>query len=176
MGCDEDDEVQTDANACRVYRDDTSCFVRCALDPTDCQRAQGGEDPTNRPSDDPSIVGTGTSAGAIASGSSGVVAALFTLVTAACCVSPVIAPLIVGVLGASGVVWAAGLKPMADGFLRSRSCFIAYGFWSVHRPRTPYSVEDGPTSWQVLPWVAKGSLWLGAVCWAAAVMLRLTLS
>ena len=55
--------------------------------------------------------GKGEVAGAIASASTGVAAAALTVVTAACCVSPVVAPIIVSVLGASGAVWAAGLKP-----------------------------------------------------------------
>jgi hypothetical protein len=96
-------------------------------------------------------------------------------VTAACCVSPVIAPLIVGVLGASGAVWAASLKPYSGWILGISFLFLAYGFWSVYRLRAACSIADAPAQGQVLPRIAKGSLWVGAVCWAAAVMLRLTL-
>jgi hypothetical protein len=115
------------------------------------------------------------SAGAIASGSTGVAAALVTLVTAACCVSPVIAPLIVGVLGASGAVWAANLKPYSEWILGISFLFLAYGFWSVYRPRAACSIADVPPQGRVLPRIAEGSLWIGAVCWTAAMMLRLTL-
>jgi hypothetical protein len=129
----------------------------------------------NSTSDSRGSAGTGTSAGAIASGSTGVAAALLTLVTAACCVSPVVAPLIVGVLGASGAVWAAGLKPYGGWILGTSFLFLAYGFWSVYRPRAARSIADAPLPGRVLPRIAKGSLWVGAACWVAAVMLRLAL-
>ncbi|MGH7583221.1 MAG: hypothetical protein ACREL5_08365, partial [Gemmatimonadales bacterium] len=49
-------------------------------------------------------------AGAAAAGTSAAVGAAS---AAACCATPVLSPLIVGVLGASGAVALAGLKPYA---------------------------------------------------------------
>ena len=114
-------------------------------------------------------------AGAIASASTGVAAAALTVVTAACCVSPVIAPIIVGVLGASGAVWAAGLKPYGWWILSAAFVCLAYGFWIVYRPRRDCDVTTAPPRHRLLPAVAKVSLWFGAACWMAGVLLRLLL-
>ena len=119
--------------------------------------------------------GRGETAGAIASASTGVAAAALTVVTAACCVSPVIAPIIVGVLGASGAVWAAGLKPYSWWILGAAFLCLAYGFWTVYRPRSHCAVGDEPASRSVWPKIAKGSLWFGAACWMTGVMLRILL-
>jgi hypothetical protein len=117
----------------------------------------------------------GESAGAIASASTGVAAAALTLVTAACCVSPVIAPIIVGVLGASGAVWAAGLKPYSGWILGVSFLSLVFGFWTVYRPRRSCAVGGGTNRGGAMPRVAKGSLWVGAAFWTAALMMRLIL-
>src|SRR5437868_15055802 len=88
--------------------------------------------------------GRGETAGAIASASTGVAASALTVVTAACCVSPVIAPIIVGVLGASGAVWAAGLKPYGWWILGAAAVCLAFGFWTVYRPRANCGVGAVP--------------------------------
>ena len=120
--------------------------------------------------------GRGETAGAIASASTGVAAAALTVVTAACCVSPVIAPIIVGVLGASGAVWAAGLKPYGWWILGAAFLCLAYGFWTVYRPRANCGVGDIPPVRGVWPKIAKISLWFGAACWMTGVMLRILLT
>ena len=114
-------------------------------------------------------------AGAIASASTGVAAAALTVVTAACCVSPVIAPIIVGLLGASGAVWAVGLKPYGWWILGAALVCLAYGFWVVYRPRRDCDVSQMPRQRRVLPTVAKISLWFGAACWMIGVLVRLLL-
>lgn len=114
-------------------------------------------------------------AGAIVSASTGVAAAALTVVTAACCVSPVIAPIIVSVLGASGAVWAAGLKPYGWWILGVTFLCLAYGFWTVYRPRRSCVVESGIKQPRLLPRIAKASLWVGAACWLAGVVLRILL-
>ncbi len=119
--------------------------------------------------------GKGEAAGAIASASTGVAAAALTVVTAACCVSPVIAPLIVGVLGASGAVWAAGLKPYGWWILGAAFVCLVFGFWTVYRPRQGCAVGAEPRQRTALAKVAKASLWFGAACWMTGVFLRLLL-
>jgi hypothetical protein len=119
--------------------------------------------------------GKGEAAGAIASASTGVAAAALTVVTAACCVSPVIAPIIVTVLGASGAVWAAGLKPYGWWILGAAFACLAFGFWTVYRPRRDCAVGTMPRQSGGWPTVAKVSLWFGAACWMAGVLLRLIL-
>jgi len=118
--------------------------------------------------------GAGEAAGALASASTGVAAAVLTVVTAACCVSPVIAPMIVGLLGASGAVWAAGLKPYGWWILGAAFVCLAFGFWTVYRPRVSCDLGPAPRrSW--LTAGARISLWFGAACWIAGVFVRLLL-
>lgn len=114
-------------------------------------------------------------AGALGAATTGVGAAVVTLVAGACCVSPVLAPLIVGVLGASGAVWAASLKPYTRWILGVAGLSLIGGFWTVYRPRPACEIGPGARRSQFLPRVAKVSLWVGAVCWAAALVLRLIL-
>jgi hypothetical protein len=115
------------------------------------------------------------SASAIASGSTGIAAGVLSVVAAGCCASPVLAPLIVGVLGASGAVWAANLKPYTLWILGGAGLGLAYGFWSVYRPREQCEVGDMPRRRSVLPAIARASLWVGAVFWTAALMLQVIL-
>src|SRR5438270_6901948 len=99
--------------------------------------------------------GRAQAVGAIASASTGIAAAALTVVIAACCASPVIAPIIVGVLGASGAVWAAGLKPYGWWILGAAAVCLAFGFWTVYRPRANCAVGDLPRQSGALPKVAK---------------------
>ena len=115
------------------------------------------------------------SAGAIASGSTGIAAGLLSVVAASCCVSPTLAPLIVGIVGASGAVWAASLKPYAFWILGVAGLSLAYGFWSVYRPAARCDVSSQPQRLRVLSLISKGSLWIGAVLWTSALMLQLIL-
>ena len=117
---------------------------------------------------------TARAAGAIASGSAGVTAGALSLVAAGCCVSPVIAPILVSVLGASGVVWAAGLKPYSGWILTGAAACLAYGFWTVYRPQASCAVPATRMQ-RVLPRIAKVTLWVGSVCWTAALLLQLLL-
>jgi hypothetical protein len=125
----------------------------------------------------PSPPATSASAiGALSAGSTGFGAALVTIVAGTCCVSPVLAPLIVGVLGAGGAAWAAGLKPYSSYILAASLLLLAGGFWSVYRPRTRCITGTDvsrPPRW--MSRLSKGVLWTGAVCWVAAVVVRLTL-
>jgi hypothetical protein len=113
--------------------------------------------------------------GTLGAATTGVGAALLTIVAGACCVSPVLAPLIVGVLGASGAVWAASLKPYSLLILAIAGLSLAVGFWSVYRPRPACAIGEVPTRRRLLSGFAKTSLWIGAVCWTAALMLRFLL-
>lgn len=119
--------------------------------------------------------GAARDAGTIGAAATGFGAAAVTVVALSCCVSPVLAPMLVAVLGASGVVWAANLKPYSGLILAAGGVLLASGFWTVYRPRP--TCEAGPSSGRnrVLPFVAKAMLWAAAVTWCAALMLRLIL-
>ncbi len=115
--------------------------------------------------------------GALSAGSTGFGAALVTIVAGTCCVSPVLAPLIVGAIGAGGAAWAAGLKPYSNYILAASLLLLAGGFWSAYRPRTQCVAGTDvsrPPRW--MSRLSRGVLWAGAVCWVGAVVVHLTLS
>jgi hypothetical protein len=110
--------------------------------------------------------------GGIGAASTGIGTALVTIIAGSCCVSPVLAPIIVVLLGASGAVWAAGLKPYRGWMLAGSFACLAVGFWSVYRPRRDCAAGGEPKS-RVLPRVARASLWIGAMCWTASLLITL---
>jgi hypothetical protein len=119
--------------------------------------------------------GTARDAGTIGAAATGFGAAAVTVVALSCCVSPVLAPMLVAVLGASGVVWAANLKPYSGLILAAAGVLLASGFWTVYRPRPTCKAGEGSGRKRVLPLVAKAMLWASAVTWCAALMLHLIL-
>ena len=119
--------------------------------------------------------GAARDAGTIGAAATGFGAAAVTVVALSCCVSPVLAPMLVAVLGAGGVVWAANLKPYSGLILAAAGVLLAGGFWSVYRPRPTCEADSISGRTRVLPFVAKAMLWASAVTWCAALMLRLIL-
>lgn len=93
------------------------------------------------------IAGTGAAVGAAAA--------------AACCVTPVVSTLIVSVLGASGAVALAGLKPYTIYILGASFAALAYGFWSLHRSAARCAVNGHS---------ARPQRWIRFVLWAAAAI------
>jgi hypothetical protein len=92
----------------------------------------------------------------------------------ACCVGPVAAPLIVGLLGASGAAWAAGLKPYSPWLLGGSMVLLALGFRSAYRQ--PAACEVGGARQTAFgARVVRGVLWLAAALWVAAVLINLRL-
>jgi hypothetical protein len=124
----------------------------------------------------PATATTARAAGALGAGSTGLGAAIVTVVAGTCCVSPVLAPLVVGALGAAGAAWAAGLKPYSGYILAGSVLLLAGGFWSVYRHRSACAVGAGVT--RLRRWLsrlAKGVLWVGAASWVGAVIVHLML-
>ena len=114
------------------------------------------------------VRGQVAAAGAAFAGAGG---ALVATAATACCAGPVLAPLIVGILGASGAAWAAGLKPYSIWFLAGAAAMLAFGFWSVYRARATCAVapahrSGGQTFVRLL-------LWISAALWVAAVAINL---
>lgn len=117
---------------------------------------------------------TGRDVRALGAGSTGLGAAIITLIAGTCCVSPVLAPLIVGVLGASGAAWAAGLEPYSVYILAATLLLLAFGFWSVYRTRNDCVVGGSNSATpQWLSRLSKGVLWTGAACWLGAVIVQI---
>ena len=106
------------------------------------------------------------SMGAAATGAGAV---LVTTAASACCV-PVIAPLLVSVLGVSGAIWAAGLKPYSPYLLAASALMLGYGFWTVYRPRPATAGSACPVRRPKLPQLV---LWIAGAMWLAALALNL---
>ena len=96
-------------------------------------------------------------------------AAALATAAGACCV-PVIAPLIVAVLGAGGAAWAAGLKPYSLAILVLAGLFLGYGYWVLYRPRTAAAGEACAVVRPIAPQVV---LWIATAFWILAVLLNL---
>lgn len=109
--------------------------------------------------------------GALGSAGAGVGAATVAAAASACCVGPVAAPLIVGLLGAGGAAWAAGLKPYSPYLLAGSAALLAYAFWGLYGWRDECSVDDAASSdrSRVGHTAARVIAWLAAVLWVGAV-------
>lgn len=108
--------------------------------------------------------GSPAQTGAVVAAGGGVGAAVVAALASACCVGPVVAPLFVSVLGASGAAWAAGLKPYGPYLLLGSLLLLGAGFWGAYRRRV--DCADGacsrsPRSVRVVLWIAS-SLWIVA--------------
>lgn len=117
-------------------------------------------------------------AGALGSAGAGVGAALTATVASACCVGPVAAPLIVGILGAGGAAWAASLKPYSPYLLAFSGALLAYAFWALYRPGASCDTDEpkAPEAGRWTRWTALAVAWSAAALWSGAVVLNLTIS
>ena len=106
---------------------------------------------------------------AVGVAAAGAGAAALATAAGACCV-PVIAPLVVAVLGASGAAWAAGLKPYGLAILGVAGLLLAYGYWVVYRPRSAAAGEACPVRRSLSPRLV---LWIATALWAVAAFLNL---
>ncbi len=110
-----------------------------------------------------------SSKSAMGAAAAGAGAAALATAAGACCL-PVVAPLVVAVLGASGAAWAAGLKPYSLAILGLAGLLVAFGYWIVYRPRPELAGEACPVRRPLSPRVV---LWLATALWAAAAVLNL---
>ena len=92
-------------------------------------------------------------------------------VAAACCVGPSAAPLLLPVLGASGLIAIAALRPYMIWLEVVTALLLAFSFWQVYRRRA-ICVQDGAPSIpatlrvaRIVTWVATG-LWLLSLLYA----------
>jgi hypothetical protein len=126
---------------------------------------------TNQPNETRSggVAGQLAAAGAAISGAGG---ALVATAATACCAGPILAPLVVGVLGASGAAWAAGFKPYSPWLLAGSAVLLAFGFWSASRTR-PSCEASGAGRGRRTRGVMRAVLWLSALLWVAATAVNL---
>jgi hypothetical protein len=110
-----------------------------------------------------------TDRGAVGVAAAGAGAAALATAASACC-APVVAPLVVAVLGAGGAAWAAGLKPYSLAILAAAGLLLAYGFWAVYRPRP---VTVGAACPARRPLIPRLVLWIASALWVVAALLNL---
>jgi len=91
-------------------------------------------------------------------------AAVLATAATACCV-PILAPLLISVLGVTGAVWAAGLKPYGLVILGVAGLLLAYGFWTVYRR----PVAAGEACSMKRPVLVRWVLWFSALLWLLAL-------
>lgn len=106
------------------------------------------------------------SLGVAATGAGGAVLAA---AATACCV-PVLAPLLVSLLGVSGAVWAAGLQPYSPLILAASGLVLGFGFRSLYRKRDTAAGEICATTRPRLPRLV---LWIAATLWFFALALNM---
>src|SRR5262245_56022808 len=98
-------------------------------------------------------------AGAAGAALSGAGAALVATAATACCAGPIVAPLVVAVLGAGGAAWAAGLKPYSPWLLGGSFLLLGYGFFSAYRKVDGCTIP-AEASRRVGPRAVRALLWL----------------
>jgi len=110
--------------------------------------------------------------GTLGAAAAGAGSALAAVLAGSCCI-PILAPLIVAVLGASGAAWAAGLKPYSPYLLAGSLVLLGYGLWTVYRPRPVCPPEGCPTAGAGRG--VKAVLWIAVALWLLSAFLNLFL-
>jgi hypothetical protein len=93
-------------------------------------------------------------------------AALAGTLASVCCVTPFLAPLMVGVLGVSGAVLASSMKPYSPYFFGGSFFLLVYAFWAVYRPVK--NCADGECSTRSGR-IVRIMLWTSASFWVVAL-------
>jgi len=109
---------------------------------------------------------------AVGSATVGVGAALTATLASVCCAGPVVAPIVVGLLGATGAAAAAGLKPYTPYFFAGSLALLAVGFWTVRNASIRCSLAaraSPPVPIKVAGWI----LWSGAAVWVLSAAFTL---
>ena len=105
---------------------------------------------------------------AVGAATTGSGATLLATAASACCV-PILAPLLVSVLGVGGSVWAAGLKPYSPYILIVAGVSLGFGFWSLYR--RPVSETTACPARR--PTGVRFTLWISTPLWLMALTLNL---
>jgi hypothetical protein len=106
---------------------------------------------------------------AVGSATVGIGAAMTATLAGVCCTGPLVAPIVVGILGAAGAAAAASLKPYTFLLFSASFVLIAIGFSSVSRARRSCAVEGSSRSLPVTVIVTQAVLWFSAAIWVASV-------
>lgn len=111
-------------------------------------------------------------AGAVGSASLSVGAAAGAVVASVCCVGPVVAPIVVGLLGAGGAAWAASLKPYRAYLLLGSFVMLLLGFGMAYRRQRGCDPGQRGRSTGARKLV-RPILWFAATLWVAALTINL---
>lgn len=131
--------------------------------------------PMDRPSDTPTkdpahepLSATSQSARAAGAAVASTGAAATATAAAACCV-PVLSPLLVGALGATGAAWVTGLKPWAPFLLAGGLLLLLYALKTVRRARRCGTYARSRSA----RWIGRGSQLLlvtSILAWIASLV------
>lgn len=114
------------------------------------------------------VVGT-----AVGSATVGVGAAVTATLASVCCTGPVIAPIVVGLLGATGAAAAAGLKPYTPYLFAASFVMLAIGFRSVYLAKRSCAVVASGRSIGTSLKISQAVLWTAAALWVASLLFTL---
>lgn len=101
---------------------------------------------------------------AIGAATVGTGAALTAAIAGACCVGPAIAPLLLSVLGASGLVAIANIQPYTWWLLLGAAALLAFSFRQVYRARA-CATGDAPQHASLSLRVSRLIVWVASVLW-----------
>lgn len=109
---------------------------------------------------------------AMGTATAGVGAALTATLASVCCTGPVVAPIVVGLLGATGAAAAASLKPFTPYLFALSLIMLTIGFRSVYR-KTPVCVAGASTSVVLSLKISRAVLWFASAIWIVSVIFTL---
>jgi hypothetical protein len=115
---------------------------------------------------------TGKPVSAIGAATVGTGAALTAGVAGACCVGPAVAPILVTILGASGLAAVSGLRPYTPWLLLASGAMLGFSFWQTHR-RPACAVEGSAIAFPFGLRVARFITWAAALLWFASAIYAL---
>jgi hypothetical protein len=115
---------------------------------------------------------TGKQVSAIGAASVGTGAALTAGVASACCASPAVAPILVTILGASGLAAVSGLRSYTPWLLLASGAMLGFSFWQTHR-RPACEVEGSAITLPFGLRVARIITWAAALLWLASALYAL---
>ena len=98
---------------------------------------------------------------AIGAATAGTSAAMVAAVASACCVGPSVAPLLISVLGASGLIALTWLRPYTPLLLILSAALLAFSFRRAYAPSSCAQGEGVPRSVKL----ARVVTWLAALLW-----------
>lgn len=107
--------------------------------------------------------------GAVGAASASIGAVIAATLGAACCSVPLLGPVIVAALGASGAATFAGIKPYTPYLFILSFLMLAFSFWTVYRPSNQCAVDaDGPVRYAARQSI-KVLLWIATAIWILSV-------